>query len=427
MNDGMFRRSLPGGALLVGERVPGRRSAAVGIWFRVGARDEEPGREGVAHFIEHLAFKGTERRSGPEIAASLERGGGSLEAFTTKETTCFYARVLEEEIALAVDVLSDLVSRPRFDGEDLERERQVVLEELRNVEDNPEDLIGELATRHLWPQDIMGASILGTPESLGALTAGEVAAFHRGHYGAKRTVVSAVGAVDPDRLQDLFSRHLELPQGETPRRRPPRARETYLALHDSELSQLHLSLTTAAPPEGDPRRRPVQLLTEILGGGMSSRLFQAIREDAGLAYSVGSGTEHFEDTGYLTTWLSVSPDRGREALERTFTEMETLRREGITEDELRGAKAQVRGSLVMGLESLTSRMSYHARSAFRTGGPEAPEEELAAFLAVEREEVMGAAEPGLDPDRQNVVALGPVANGSLNVRNFKRVARFEAS
>jgi len=424
MNDGLFRRTLPGGALLVGERVPGRRSAALGVWFRVGARDESPGREGIAHFIEHLAFKGTERRSAPEIAASLERGGGSLEAFTTKETTCFYARVLEEETAHAVDVLSDLVSRPRFAGDDLERERQVVLEELRNVEDTPEDLIGELATRHLWPEDIMGASILGTPDSLASLTPADVAGFHRGQYGARRVVVSAVGAVDPDRLQDLFSRHLNLPEGEDPHRGAPQAEETYLALHEADLSQLHLSLSAAAPAEGDPGRRPVQLLTEVFGGGMSSRLFQTIREDAGLAYSLGASTEHFEDTGLLSTWLSVSPERGSEALERTYHEMERLCREGISDEELQGARAQVRGSLVMGLESLTSRMSYHARSTFRTGGPEPPEEELAAFVAVGRDEVMEAAVRYLDPDRQNVVALGPVANGGLNVRNFKRVERF---
>ncbi len=421
-----FRRDLPGGARLVGEIVPGRRSAALGIWFRVGSRDETPGREGMAHFIEHLVFKGTERRSGREIAASLERVGGALEAFTTKETTCFYARVLDEHLDLAVDVLTDLVSRPRFDPGDVEMERDVVLEELRSVEDAPEDLIGDLTHAHLWPGDILGAPILGTRESLSALDAERVRNFHREEYVPSRVVVSAAGSVDPDRLAALLAERLEL-GGTDPesRRQPPSPAVSTLSLYPSDLSQVYLALAIAAPSEVDPRRRAAHLLTELFGGGMSSRLFQTIREDAGLAYSVYSYTEHFDDVGLFGTSLGTSPARGTEALERTLEEMDLLRREGLRAGELDAAKAQVRGSIIMGMESLTQRMTRLARVELRTGESEDVEKVLAEYDAVGESEVMDAAETLLDPARQNLVALGPVNRGHFAFHPFSRVEELE--
>jgi len=421
-----FRRELPGGARLVGEIVPGRRSAALGIWFRVGSRDERPGREGTAHFIEHLVFKGSERRSGREIAASLERVGGALEAFTTKETTCFYARVLDEHQDLAVDVLADLVSRPRFDPKDVELERDVVLEELRSVEDAPEDLIGDLAHTCLWPDDILGASILGTRDSLSGLDAAGVRGFHREEYVAPRVVVSAAGAVDPDRLAALLAERMGL-DGTDPgsRRRPPAPPTSTLALYPSDLSQVYLALATPAPSELDPRRRAVHLLAELFGGGMSSRLFQTIREDAGLAYSVYAYSEHFDDVGLFGISLGTSPDRGPEALERTLQEMQRLRRDGLGPGELDAAKAQVRGSIVMGLESLTQRMTRLARAEIRTGGPDPVEDVLAEYEAVTEADVLGAAETVLDPARQSMVALGPVDRGRYGFHPFSRVVEME--
>jgi predicted Zn-dependent peptidase len=424
--NGYFRRELPAGARLVGETVPGRRSAAVGVWLAVGSRDEVHGAEGAAHFIEHMVFKGTRRRSGREIASSLERVGGSLEAFTTKEHTCFYARVLDEDLELAVDVLCDLVSRPLFGAEDVALERNVVLEELRNVEDTPEDLIGDLTHYHLWPGDIMGASILGTRESLGRLDADGIRDFHFREYRTPRVVVSAAGAVDADRLADLFARHLELPD-EDPgaRRRPPSPASATLAVYPYELSQVHLQLVAAAPSNRDPRRRAVQLLAEIFGGGMSSRLFQSIREEEGLAYSVQAYAEHFEDTGVLSTSLAVSPEKTDDALERTLEEMRVLARDGLRPGELEGAKAQVRGSLVMGMESLTHRMGHWARDAFRAGDHEPVEQTLAAYDAVTEEDVLAAAAESLDPARQNLVALGPLDSKQLEHTGFNRVPGLE--
>jgi predicted Zn-dependent peptidase len=426
--DGFFRRELPGGVRLVGEVVPGRRSAAVGIWLRVGSRDEEIGAEGLAHFIEHLVFKGTGRRSARDIAYSLEREGGSLDAFTTKDATCFYARVLEGQVDLAMDVLGDLVSHPRFDPADVEVERQVVLEELRSAEDTPEDLVSELAQRYLWPDHILGSSILGTLESLDRLNAPAVGAFHRTEYRAPRVVVSAAGAVSPERLEALITRHLELDV--TPaleRRRRPAPAPATLALHEADLSQLHLVLMSPAPAEGDPDKRSAQIATEILGGGMASRLFQAVREADGLAYSVQAYTEHFDDAGMFGISLTVSPDRAEEAIARTRSEMERLLRDGLEPGELDGAKAQVRGSLVMGLESLTNRMSHLARTEYRKRAPVPVEEIQAEFDRVTADEALASAARLFDPAVLSLIALGPVRRRTLEFKAFGKVVEVPAA
>jgi predicted Zn-dependent peptidase len=418
-----FRKDLPGGARVVAESVPGRRSLALGLWIRAGSRDEDPGREGMAHFIEHLVFKGSRHRTGKEIAASLERVGGSLDAFTTKDVTCFHARVLEEHADLAVDVIADLVSHPLFAPADVETEREVVLEEIRSVEDAPEDLIGDLAMLQLWPDHIMGASILGTRESLRAIRPEQVGEFHQRCYRAPQVVVSAAGAVDPDRLAGLLEEKLSLPaEPSTSVRRAPEPALSTFTLYPEDLAQLYLSLAVPAPSDRDPRRRAVHLLVEIFGGGMSSRLFQAIREDAGLAYSVFAYSEHFEDSGYLGTALAVSPRRGRDALERTLDEMRLLTRDGLRPGELDAAQAQVRGSLLMGMESLTNRMTRLARAELRSGRRETEQEILAAYEAITETDVLAVAEELLDPARQSLVALGPAKTGDLAVLPFLRVA-----
>jgi predicted Zn-dependent peptidase len=272
----------------------------------------------------------------------------------------------------------------------------------------------------------MGASILGTRESLGRLDAEGIREFHSREYRSPRVVVSAAGAVDADRLADLFAKHLELPGGAPGGRRgPPPAAAATLAVYPYELSQVHLHLVAAAPSDRDPRRRAVQLLTEIFGGGMSSRLFQSIREEEGLAYSVQAYTEHFEDAGVLSTSLAVSPDKTDDALARTLEEMRAFTRDGLRPGELAGAKAQVRGGLVMGMESLTHRMSHWARDAFRAGNHETVDETLAAYEAVTEDEVLAAAAESLDPARQNLVALGPLGPQQLERTGFKRVPGLE--
>ncbi len=428
MIDQPFRRELAGGVRIVGEVVPGRRSVALGYWFDTGSRDETPGFEGAAHFLEHVVFKGTARRTAREIAESLERVGGSLDAFTTKETTCFYARVLDEDLALAADVLGDLVSTPRLESDQLDLERRVVLEELKSVEDAPEDLVGDLAHRHLWPDDIMGTSILGTPDSLARLDHDVMAAFHGGRYVRPTTVVTAAGAFDPDALTDAVETHLRLPErGPETARRPPTAAQPTLAVHPSDCSQLHLVLMAPAPADTAPERYAVQLLTEMFGGGMSSRLFQTIREDAGLAYSVQCYSEHFEDCGVFSVYLAVDPSRAEEALTRTSAEMTRFLKDGLMPGELEAAKAQVRGSLIMGQESLSNRMSRLARTEFSRRRYEPVETALAAFEGVNETDLLEAAAGLLDPRGLSLVALGPARPESLAFKDFRTVVEVEAS
>ena len=423
---GFFHRDLPSGARLVGQHVPGRRSVALGVWLKVGSRDEDPGLAGVAHFIEHMVFKGTHSRSAREIAESVERVGGTLDAFTTKDTTCYYARVLEEHVDLAAEVLGDLICHPRLDPHDVELERQVVLEELRTAEDAPEDLIGELSQSHLWPDDPLGTNILGTAESLARVSANTVSAFHARHYRSPRVVVSAAGAIDPTQLEDAFSRHLTLPpEKSTLVRTEPRATRGTLVVHPADLSQLHLTLITEAPGEEHPSRRAAQLLADILGGGMSSRLFQAVRELEGLAYAVQAYTEHYEDVGLFAINLAVTPERALEALSRTRDEVELLRHEGLRPGELDGAKAQVRASFIMGLESLTNRMSHLARGEYRKCGRESMEKVLREFDQVTEAQVQEAADSILDPAGLNLIALGPATREQLAVSDFARVVEIK--
>jgi predicted Zn-dependent peptidase len=413
-NSDFFRYSLPGGAVLVGERVPARRSVALGIWIGAGSRDEDAGREGAAHFVEHLVFKGTRRRSAREIATAIERVGGSLEAFTTKENTCFYARVLREHAGLAWDVLSDLITAPQFAEEEIERERQVVLEELRSLEDAPEDLVGDLAMARLWPGHIMGASILGTEASLSRLDAETVRGFHRRAFRLPRIVVSLVGAVEPEDLLEAVERDLaplagsDSGAGELPPRTAPPTGPPGLTVYPRETTQTHVSLFVDAPARDHPDRRPAELLAEILGGGMSSRLFQSIREDLGLAYSVYGYSEHFADCGTFGTSFSVTAENAAAAVDRACLEYARFLEDGPARGELDAAKAQARGEMIMGSESLTERMLRLADIEERVREYESMETRLARYDAVTEEDLMRVAAELLDPGRQRLIALGSV-------------------
>jgi len=398
----------------VGERVSGRSSIAFGFQFSSGSRDESPGLEGAAHFLEHMVFKGTARRGAREIAASLERVGGSLDAFTGKETTCFYARCLAEDLELAADVLTDLVSGPRLDADDVERERSVVVEEQRGVLDAPEDLVGDLAMESLWPGHPMGNPILGTEASLARVNAVALGGFHRVAYAARRLVVSVTGSVDPDRVEAVLTPRLTLPGGGNRDRKPPAERDSELLLLRRDAAQTHLVLHTGAPAYGDPARLAVQLLAEILGGGMSSRLFQSIREDLGLAYSVAAFSDHFEDCGQFGIALAVNPERAAEALARTHTEIERLLRDGLEPGELAAGVAQIRGSLIMGEESLTNRMFRLAMAEARGRGMETVADRVAAYEAVTEADVLEAARRLFAPGRGSLTAVGPSEPGDLD-------------
>ncbi|NNF05204.1 MAG: insulinase family protein, partial [Candidatus Eisenbacteria bacterium] len=345
-----------------------------------------------------------------------------LDAYTTKESTCFYARVLEEHTELALDVLTDLLTQPLFREEDVTKERSVILEEIKSLEDNPEELVGDLAMTHLWPKQIMGDSILGTEDSLGNLDAAAVRDFHQTRYGRPRVVVGATGAVDDKIMRDWLHANFGLDHEVPPQLRElPHSRSGTMACYTRDISQLHLNLFTDAPALDDPRRPAVQLLAEVLGGGMSSRLFQRIRERSGLAYSVYSYSEHFSDSGMFGVGMAVSPEKGQEALEMVYAELEELQKNGLRNGELDAVKAQARGSLIMGEESLTNRMLRMAHSEYRLKEFESLSDKVDRYLQVTEDDVMEVAKALLPQEKLGLVALGPVTSNDLQFDHWTTV------
>ena len=424
MNDIRFQETtLPGGALLLSETVPAARSLSLGVWLPVGSRDERPPEDGLAHFLEHITFKGTTRRDAFQIAHSLETVGGSLDAFTGRELTCYYARVLSESLPLAVDVLCDLVGHPLFRPEHVEKEKSVVLEEIRGLEDTPEDLIHDLVAARIWRGHPLAGSILGSEASVRAFTPDRVRAFYERLYRRPGAVVSISGGFDHAEVERLLTERLDLPAAAIASERtpPPAPVRPALVNYKRDASQEYLCLAVETPPFGDERRYALQILSTVLGGGMSSRLFQSIRENAGLAYSVYTYSDFCHDTGLLCSFLGVNAENAGAALERTLAEMDRLRREGFTQSELDSARAQIRGGVLMGLESLSTRMNRLARSRFYLGRYQTVDDLLACFDRLTVADVMEQAGEFLDPARQTLVAWGSASSEALNVRPWDDV------
>lgn len=413
---------LPGGARLVTETVPDARSLAIGVWLNVGSRDERAEEDGMAHFIEHITFKGTPTRSAFEIARSLEAVGGSLDAFTGRELTCYYARVLSEHLPLAVDVIADLISNPLFQPDHIEREKSVIIEEIHGLEDAPEDLVHDLLAAQLWKGHPLAGSILGSEESVKSFTPDLVQGFYHRTYRSPSVLIAVAGGFDPDEVRRLLEARLRLtPEPHAAVRIAPVAVPAALVNFKRDVSQEYLCLATLTPAFSDPRRYALQILGTVLGGGMSSRLFQSIREEAGLAYSVYTYTDFCHDTGILCSTLAVSPESARGALELTLSEMERVRREGFTEAELAAAKAQVRGGVLMGLESLSTRMNRLARSFVYHGRFQPVDELLESFDRLTVADVMEQTSEFLRHDRQTLVAYGPAETAGLGVLPWTEV------
>jgi predicted Zn-dependent peptidase len=362
------RTTLPNGLRVVTESVPGVRSVSFGAWIGVGSRDETPRQTGAAHFLEHLLFKGTQTRSAWEITAPIEAVGGEMNAFTAKEYTCYYARVLDDDTELAVDTVCDVVLNGRLDAGDIEGEREVILEEIAMNDDDPGDTVHDLYMRTHYGDGPLGRPILGTQDSLEALTPQGIRSFYRRHYVAPRMVVAAAGAVDHDevveRVRTAF-RGADVPGEPVIRpatRRAPAApgRGTRAVTHRPS-EQAHLVLGLGGIRRTDDRRYALGVLNAALGGGMSSRLFQSVREERGLAYSVYSFVSSFADTGYTGVYVGCLPDKLRDVLEVTHEVIADVARNGLSDEELHRGRGQLRGSVVLGQEDAGSRMSRIAK------------------------------------------------------------------
>jgi len=392
------------------------RSVSIGVWVRNGSRREAIEQNGLAHFMEHMVFKGTERRSAEAIASEMDSVGGMLDAFTSKEQICFNAKVLDENLPIAFDVIADLVLRPRFDSEDVSKERQVVLEEIKMDLDNPEYLLHEIFTRGFWPEHPLGRPILGTPETVKQFSREALQTRFREWFAPDHLVVTAAGNVTHQQVMDLVQRefgHLRS-NGALEDHTPPKTGAPLHIERKKELEQVHLCIGVPSLPIAHERRFGIAVLNNMLGGGMSSRLFQNIREKRGLAYAVFSEITPYSDAGMLTVYAGTAKETVGQVLDLTIDEFRSMKESPVTDEELRRAKNHLKGSLMLSLESTSSRMSNLARQELYFGRFYSLDEILASIEAVSREDVQVLAREFFRTERISATVLGPVNGFSLD-------------
>ena len=407
----MAQSRLDNGVQVLTERIPGVRSVSVGVWVRQGAAHESPDLMGASHLLEHMVFKGTKTRSARDIALALESLGGSLDAYTSRETTSFQARVLDEHMPMALDVLADLVRAPLLKDEDLELERNVVLEEIATVEDTPDDLVFDLHQARLWNGHPYGHTILGTRETVGAMEGEALRTLHRSRYSGRNLVVAAAGRITHEEVVDrVFSLFGDLDEGVAV---PPLAPVPEPVFGDVSLdrasSQTHLVFGRPIPGHSDPRRFALALLSSALGGGMSSRLFQRVREELGLVYSVFTFQSFYSMAGVSGIYLGTQPSRAQEATQAVREELDSLAHGGMSPEDLEQIKNQVKGQIMLSLESTGARLFRLASFALHKEPMATLDELLAKIDRVSDSDVARAAEDFFQPEEQLLFRLGPEA------------------
>jgi len=410
MPDGITRTVLPNGTRLVCEPMDHVRSVAVGCWVEAGGAFEEEHEHGVAHLLEHLMFKGTRRRTARTIARDIEGRGGTLGAFTEKEFCCYYAVVLDDHLDIAVDVLTDLILHHVYDEEQLAKEKGVVLEEISDLEDTPEDLVHELIAGALWPNHPIGTGLLGSRGSVSGMTSEGIRGFWRRRYAPATLTVAAAGRVEPDRLRALLDRWLVFSENGEPRGDLPalsERRELCVIEHRS-LAQVHLLMGSRTDGAVSDTRFPLLVYNAALGGGMGSRLFQTIRETHGLVYSVYSHASQMRDTGMLGVYFATDPSRVDEASALLAHELGQICAEGITADELSEAKEQIKGALVLSQESTSARMTRLATHELYFGTYMGLDATIAAIDKVELGQVTEIARSLFWEQEPTVAAVGPI-------------------
>jgi predicted Zn-dependent peptidase len=389
----IVKESLENGLTLITESVPGVRSVAVGVWLKRGSRHEPAEQNGISHFIEHMVFKGTKGRSAERIAEEVDSIGGYMDAFTAKEYASFHLRVLDEHLPMAVDLLGDIVANPLFDPKEMVRERKVIFEEINMVEDTPDDLVMEIFAGSFWPGHPLGRSILGSKRTLTGLRRESLAAFFERVYQPRNIVIAAAGHLDHGATSALVRRHFGALRGRRSpvNGRPPRIATRVVTRSKRELEQVHVCLGARCYPQTHPDRYGCSILNTVLGGSMSSRLFQNVRERRGLAYSISSGVTAYSDSGLLSVYAGTSRESAREVIRLTLEEIRRLCGEKLGEVELRRAKDHLKGSLVLGLEHPAARMGQRAREEIYFARSFTLDELLAAVEAVTAEDVQRIA------------------------------------
>jgi predicted Zn-dependent peptidase len=405
-----YRKSvLPNGIRILTERMPHVRSVAVGIWVGTGSRREPDDRGGISHLIEHLVFKGTATRRAEDIARTMDSVGGQMDAFTTKEHTCFYVQVLDEHLPLAVDLLTDILLHPLFDAEELEREKSVVMQEIKMVEDTPDDIIHDLFAEQVWARHPLGRPILGTRERVNGFSREMVAAHFTEEYVPPKIIVAVAGNVEHEKVVGLFARAFDgFSRAPLERADSPPALTPGVNMVSKTLEQVHVVMGFPGLSHAAPERYALFLLNDIVGGSMSSRLFQEVRERQGLVYSIHSGAQGYLDTGLLYLYAATEAPNFSKVLKSILKELRELKKTGVTAEELARAKDHLKGSLMLGLESTSSRMNRLAKQEMHFGEFMTMDAMLASIAAVRHEEVQALIGELLDEERLALTTLGPL-------------------
>ena len=402
------RTVLPNGLIVLTERMDYLRSVAMGVWIKSGSRCEPAETNGISHFVEHMVFKGTKSRTAQHIAREMDSIGGNLDAFTGKETICFNVKSLADHVPIALDVLSDLVLNPTFASGDIERERGVILEEIKIDEDNPDVLVHELFTQSFWKDHPLGWPILGTTKTVAGLDQEKLFAYHGDRFHGGNIVFSAAGNLDHDQFTEAVAAKFAGLAGGEPLHElsAPEASARIILRNKKALEQVQICLGVPAPPITDESRYATLILNTVLGSGMSSRLFQTIREERGMAYSIYSDLSPYRDTGTLCVYAGTSASKAIEVVDLILAEFRKLKNETLHEEELRRAKDQLKGNILLGLESSNSRMANLARQEMYFHNFFTVDEVIARIEQVEAGEVQAMAQRLFDPDRIAVTLLG---------------------
>ena len=408
----IVRDVLDSGLRLITESMPHVRSVTIGVWLTRGSRHESDERSGIAHFVEHMLFKGTDTRTAEDIAQSIDSIGGQLDAFTAKEYASYYIKVLDEHLPLAVDLLSDIVLRPAFVADEIEREKKVILEEIKMVEDTPDDLVHELFTQYFWEGHPLGRPILGSKETVEALTRDALREYFAGAYVGSNIIISAAGNFEHAQVRELVESAFGgvVAQGEPLNGTPPAVMSPAIT-KTKELEQSHICLGTSCYPQKHDDRYVTYILNTVLGGSMSSRLFQNVREKRGLAYSVFSGISAYRDAGNLTIYAGCANDAVEEVVDLCVAELRGLKQAPVSDSELRRAKDHLKGSLMLSLENTASRMSHLARQEIYFERHFGLDETLAGVESVTAQDVQRVADDLFSNGALAATVVGPTTPG----------------
>jgi len=417
----MYRKSvLPNGIRVVSEAIPYVKSITLGIWVGTGSRSENQHNHGISHFIEHMVFKGTNNRSAKDIAETVDEVGGQLNAFTGKEHTCYYIKVLDTHLELALDVLSDMLLASKFDAEDIKREREVVLEEVHMYEDTPDELVHDLHLSTVWAEHALGRNILGTIPAIEKFDKTLIHEYYNEFYTPDNLVIAAAGNLNHERLEELAERYFGKMTGH--KQQVSITTPILIPVHtvqEKSIEQVHLCLSTTSVPQSSPDIYTMHILNNILGGGISSRLFQSIREEKGLAYSIYSYQSNYSDAGLFTIYAATRPSNTTQVTELIWENIAELKEQGITTRELNKTKEQLKGSLLLGLESSNSRMSRMGKMEITLGKYVTLDEVVNKIDKVSLEDLNQITQKLFNSDTVCLTALGPITEEVKN--EIKRI------